>query len=536
MGKSRARRVQLAKKGQHKKHVHITAAQPETKESIKSKKLLRKEAKQAKQARKDAKALRKQPGGHGSSDDSDDEPPELVPISKSADPVKAKGSSTTNSEAMGKSIRTGLVAAIVPKKSKKKNSASVISSETESLSLPTMSISTTTSGSIKGQSKLATPTTTSTSTSFTTTTTDQGQDSEARGEEFPMLFQAIQSRQKLDLKSMTVMKPYIPTESNDKKRKAAQKREREEELSPSYGQDHSSPSDVSDDEPSTKVSDVDEEAATFGSIHSVKRIKLDSKEAYDQQQKSVENSLQRRVRYTKSTQLPPDMKKYWSQRYRYFTKYDQGIKMDKEGWYSVTPERIAAHIAQRCASDVIIDAFCGVGGNTIQFALTCHYVIAIDIDPVRLECARHNARIYGVEDRIEFICGDFMTLIPKLKADAVFLSPPWGGPGYLKQDEFNIKTDIPMDGEFLFNETRKITPNIAYFLPRNSNAEQIGRLIGPDGGICEIEQNVLNTVVKAWTAYFGELAVSEENQIEEVKEEEGVEEEEDDMGGYDFSG
>ncbi|OAQ22931.1 S-adenosyl-L-methionine-dependent methyltransferase, partial [Linnemannia elongata AG-77] len=170
------------------------------------------------------------------------------------------------------------------------------------------------------------------------------------------------------------------------------------------------------------------------------------------------------------------MAKYWAQRYRYFSLYDQGIQMDQEGWYSVTPEKIAAHIAERCASDVIIDAFCGVGGNTIQFAMTCHRVIAIDIDPVRLACARHNARIYGVEDRIEFICGDYMTLLPRLKADVVFLSPPWGGPGYLAQDVFDIKRDIPMDGEHLFNETCKITKNIAYFLPRNSDPDQIGRL------------------------------------------------------------
>ncbi|ORZ27216.1 RNA cap guanine-N2 methyltransferase-domain-containing protein [Lobosporangium transversale] len=216
--------------------------------------------------------------------------------------------------------------------------------------------------------------------------------------------------------------------------------------------------------------------------------------------------MSRRVDYTDGKQLPKDMQKYWYQRYRYFRLFDQGIRMDKEGWYSVTPEKIAAHIAQRCACDVVIDAFCGVGGNAIQFAMTCHRVIAIDIDPVRLMCAKHNAKIYGVEDRIEFICGDYMTLIPRLKADVVFLSPPWGGPGYLTQDEFDIKRDIPMDGEFLFNETCKITKNIAYFLPRNSNPEQIGRLAGsgPEN-TCEIEKNVLNHVCKAWTAYFGDL-------------------------------
>jgi hypothetical protein len=41
------------------------------------------------------------------------------------------------------------------------------------------------------------------------------------------------------------------------------------------------------------------------------------------------------------------------------------------GWYSVTPEAIAQHLAHRMKCDLIIDAFAGVGGNAIQFALTC---------------------------------------------------------------------------------------------------------------------------------------------------------------------
>jgi trimethylguanosine synthase len=46
--------------------------------------------------------------------------------------------------------------------------------------------------------------------------------------------------------------------------------------------------------------------------------------------------------------------------------------MDREGWFSVTPERVAQHIANRMVSRkgiVILDAFTGVGGNAIQFAL-----------------------------------------------------------------------------------------------------------------------------------------------------------------------
>lgn len=51
-------------------------------------------------------------------------------------------------------------------------------------------------------------------------------------------------------------------------------------------------------------------------------------------------------------------------------------------------------------------------------------VIAIDIDPKKIELAKHNASVYGVADRIEFIVGDFFLLAPSLKADVVFLSPP----------------------------------------------------------------------------------------------------------------
>lgn len=46
--------------------------------------------------------------------------------------------------------------------------------------------------------------------------------------------------------------------------------------------------------------------------------------------------------------------------------------------------------------------------------------------------AKHNASVYGVSDRIEFIVGDYLQMCERLKADVVFLSPPWGGPEYMK--------------------------------------------------------------------------------------------------------
>eukprot|EP00112_Aurelia_sp_Birch-Aquarium-sp1_P008011 Seg1876.2 transcript_id=Seg1876.2/GoldUCD/mRNA.D3Y31 product="Trimethylguanosine synthase" protein_id=Seg1876.2/GoldUCD/D3Y31 len=198
------------------------------------------------------------------------------------------------------------------------------------------------------------------------------------------------------------------------------------------------------------------------------------------------------------------IEKYWNQRYRLFSRFDEGIKLDKESWYSVTPEKIAEHIAERCRCDVVIDAFCGAGGNTIQLAFTCERVIAIDIDVTKIEIAKHNAAVYGVADRIEFIIGDYFNVAPNLKADAVFLSPPWGGPAYSDAKVFDIKKMIVPDGEEIFKVAEKVSKNVAYFLPRNVDIEQVVRLAGP-GVKMEVEQNFVNNKVKTITAYFGEL-------------------------------
>lgn len=204
----------------------------------------------------------------------------------------------------------------------------------------------------------------------------------------------------------------------------------------------------------------------------------------------------------------PELAKYWAQRYRLFSRFDDGIKLDREGWFSVTPEKIAEHIAGRVSQsfkcDIVVDAFCGVGGNTIQFALTGKRVIAIDIDPVKIDLARNNAEVYGIADKIEFICGDFLLLASHLKADVVFLSPPWGGPDYATAETFDIRTMMSPDGFEIFRLSQKITNNIVYFLPRNADIDQVASLAGP-GGQVEIEQNFLNNKLKTITAYFGDL-------------------------------
>lgn len=224
-------------------------------------------------------------------------------------------------------------------------------------------------------------------------------------------------------------------------------------------------------------------------------------------------------------------------------------------------------------------------------------MIALDTSPTRLALARHNATIYGVADRIEFILGDYISFAQSLASqpgtetndqpsaapdfpdvhkkrrkhpiDVVFLSPPWGGPSYLngstldlttvtasdveaneegerRHPEFTLDCIRPIHGRELFELSRKITRNVAYYLPRNSNLEEIAGLLEGDidGGALgmhgqqkdgnkrkrrnsdvggeghngaekvEVEEEWMGNKLKAITAYFGGLAQGQEDQFE----------------------
>ncbi|KAJ2063003.1 Trimethylguanosine synthase [Coemansia sp. S146] len=239
-------------------------------------------------------------------------------------------------------------------------------------------------------------------------------------------------------------------------------------------------------------------------------------------------------------EMPVALEKYWRQRYNFFWRFDEGIAIDEEGWYSVTPEAIAEDTAKRIAQlhnqqqqhnqqqlhsqrrpqkkkqqlvpdfgrICIVEAFCGVGGNAIKFAEWCEHVIAIDIDPGRLEMARHNAEIYGVADRIEFILGDFYQLAPMLKADVVFMSPPWGGPEYLGAEVFDLNKMPFHSAQEWLDRARMVSKNVVYFMPKNCDPVQLADLY--PGAPCEIELNYTNGFLKAVTAYYNDVALSDE--------------------------
>ncbi len=94
--------------------------------------------------------------------------------------------------------------------------------------------------------------------------------------------------------------------------------------------------------------------------------------------------------------------------------------------FSLTPEALALELGERARGLRVIDACAGAGGNAIGFARAGCEVLAIELDRQRLAMAEHNARLYGVADRIEFVCGDACAIVPQRQADLLFIDPPWG--------------------------------------------------------------------------------------------------------------
>lgn len=68
--------------------------------------------------------------------------------------------------------------------------------------------------------------------------------------------------------------------------------------------------------------------------------------------------------------------------------------------------------AERLSCGVAVDAFGGVGGNSVQLARSCRATIVTDLSMERLLLAKHNAGVYGVSHKLDFVCGDFLKMAP----------------------------------------------------------------------------------------------------------------------------
>lgn len=151
------------------------------------------------------------------------------------------------------------------------------------------------------------------------------------------------------------------------------------------------------------------------------------------------------------------------------------MSLDEEGLYSLVVEPVALRTASITPGQHVIDAFCGAGGSAIGFARSGKRVTAIELCPHRLDMARHNAALFGVADRIEFVLGDAISLVPTIVADALYLAPPWGGPAYTRRDRFTLDCFAP-DGHAILAAAAATSRPVVMQVPRTFDLGELERM------------------------------------------------------------
>ena len=94
----------------------------------------------------------------------------------------------------------------------------------------------------------------------------------------------------------------------------------------------------------------------------------------------------------------------------------------RAGLEQASSEITSAHAAARYPDGgLVADLCCGIGGNLIALGAG-RRVLAVDLDPVSLTFARHNARVYGIEDRLATVRADVRNLALS-GVHAAFIAP-----------------------------------------------------------------------------------------------------------------
>lgn len=208
-------------------------------------------------------------------------------------------------------------------------------------------------------------------------------------------------------------------------------------------------------------------------------------------------------------------------------------KLDDETWFSITPSEIAKmHAKTICENPdilLILDSFCGVGGDILHFPKST-FLVGCDINRQRLETAIQLNKQHG-NTRCDFVLTDSVRGVRSCfrpqSFDAVYLSPPWGHTGIRcrqVQPIFGSRklSSLSVDGFSAFLRALRLTKNanVAYFLPRGMKESELTLLAEVSGDSRNFWVQVHESFdpddetvskkskykVRALTAYFGNLA------------------------------
>ncbi|MEM2874749.1 MAG: class I SAM-dependent methyltransferase [Candidatus Hadarchaeales archaeon] len=103
--------------------------------------------------------------------------------------------------------------------------------------------------------------------------------------------------------------------------------------------------------------------------------------------------------------------------------------LELEAWPGVyEPAEDSLMIAENisvCAGEVVLDIGTGCGLLAILAARMGGRVVATDVNPLAIACARENARTQGVLDRVDLRLGDLFEPVGDERFDLVLFNPPY---------------------------------------------------------------------------------------------------------------
>ena len=125
------------------------------------------------------------------------------------------------------------------------------------------------------------------------------------------------------------------------------------------------------------------------------------------------------------------------------------LKLAQNSIYSVTRPSEAEKITKifnkifdRKKNLVVIDGTSNVGGDVINFAMNplVKKVYAIEFNEETFKLLKHNVGVYQLESKVDLIHGNSSKKIfeNNLKADLLYLDPPWGGPKYKEKCKLSL--------------------------------------------------------------------------------------------------
>jgi trimethylguanosine synthase len=179
------------------------------------------------------------------------------------------------------------------------------------------------------------------------------------------------------------------------------------------------------------------------------------------------------------------------------TPLERSFRYDEYGLYALTPQYFSAPIIPKIRGRSVIDACCSLGGMAIALALAGRQVTAIELDAGRLALARENARIAGVVERITFLHGDTLALLPTLRAEAVFFDGQWAGPAADSDQPFRL-ADFRPDGNEFLSRAFALTGEVILRTPPHFDFAELDRV----GRVYFREPTIIDGSVRAYSVYF----------------------------------